>query len=121
MSKSLGSYGEDVAVSYLLDQGFEIIDRNISVARLFEIDILALKPPYLVIVEVKTRSSDSFGGGVSAINYRKKVIMLRSIPWIRNRYKQYQGYHIRFDAVIILIKGEDNFINYYPDCIEYNG
>ena len=56
--KDLGRQGEDMAVKYLLDEGFKIIARNYVSGR-GEIDIIAedQKDNYLVFLEVKTRYS----------------------------------------------------------------
>ena len=56
----LGKKGEELAVKYLQEDGYEILDRNWTFQKA-EIDIIAQKDNYLAIVEVKTRSSLDFG------------------------------------------------------------
>lgn len=56
----LGKKGEDLAVAYLLENGYEILDRNWTFQKA-EIDIIAKKENILAIIEVKTRSNLDFG------------------------------------------------------------
>jgi putative endonuclease len=53
----LGKKGEDKAASYLLEQGYRIVQRNYRFDRK-EIDIIAWDNDQLVIVEVRTRASE---------------------------------------------------------------
>ena len=71
--KSLGRYGEDVAARYLQDAGLVLIDRNWR-GRSGEVDLVALDGAILVICEVKTRTSDQFGGPLAADGARENVL-----------------------------------------------
>ena len=55
-TKHLGQQGEAIAVSYLIDKGYKILDRNYRNS-IGEIDIIAKKDGILVFVEVKARDS----------------------------------------------------------------
>lgn len=66
----LGKEGEKRAVQYLQDDGYEILDINWTFQKA-EIDIIAQKDNYLVIVEVKTRSSLDFGDPQDFVNQKK--------------------------------------------------
>lgn len=57
MSRAKGDIGEERAVSYLEDRGFEIIERNFY-ARFGEIDIIATKENVLHFIEVKSGAYD---------------------------------------------------------------
>jgi putative endonuclease len=59
-SHELGKWGEDVAARYLQSKGLKILDRNWYCEE-GEIDIVALDNEILVIVEVRTRTSDAYG------------------------------------------------------------
>jgi len=56
----LGAWGEQVAATYLLQQGYTILGKNIR-TQYGEIDLLARQGDSLVFVEVKTRSTASLG------------------------------------------------------------
>ena len=51
----LGHQGEQLAVDYLLKQGYSILARNYRFQKA-EIDIIAQKNSVLIILEVKTRN-----------------------------------------------------------------
>ena len=57
----IGQIGENIAVKYLRNKGYTIIDRNFRVYY-GEIDIICKKEGVLHIVEVKTVSRDTIGG-----------------------------------------------------------
>jgi putative endonuclease len=56
----LGQKGEEMAVIYLKQNGYDIKERNWRFGKL-EVDIIAQKGNILSIVEVKTRTGDYFG------------------------------------------------------------
>ena len=107
-----GKWGEDIAANYMLEHGFEILERNWRHGRM-EIDIIAQNDMVLHIVEVKTRSNDEFFDPMRSITRAKKQHMVASA----NAYINYYGLQceIQYD-VIILIGSEGNFkLEYYPD------
>ncbi len=53
-----GKTGEDLAVAWLMQQGFEILHRNWRYSY-YEIDIIAKKENYLHFIEVKCRQLSS--------------------------------------------------------------
>ena len=55
-TKHLGQQGETIAVKYLVDKKYKILDRNYRNS-IGEIDIIAKKHGTIVFVEVKTRDS----------------------------------------------------------------
>ena len=57
---NLGKYGEKLAEDYLINDGYEILERNFRVQK-FEVDLLAKKAQTLAVIEVKTRSTTQFG------------------------------------------------------------
>ncbi len=58
--QDLGKWGEDLAVTHLLANGYSIVTRNWRYGK-EEVDIIARQGETLVIVEVKTRHSSQFG------------------------------------------------------------
>lgn len=76
-NKVLGNCGEDAAVKFLKKNGYSILERNFNI-RGGEIDIIARKGDYVVFVEVKTRSNDDYGGGISAITYAKQQHLIKT-------------------------------------------
>ncbi|MDY2586359.1 YraN family protein [Winogradskyella aquimaris] len=56
----LGKKGEQLAVDFLIENNYQIIERNYRFDKA-EVDIIAKKDAILAIIEVKTRSSLDFG------------------------------------------------------------
>jgi|SRR3989344_3724620 len=55
----IGSKGEEIACSYLREQGYRILEKNWKKS-FGEIDIIALDGDFLVFIEVKSREEDLF-------------------------------------------------------------
>ena len=58
--KRIGSIGEHRATTHLVNQGYQILEKNWRYSHA-EIDIIAKLDETLVFVEVKTRTSDRYG------------------------------------------------------------
>ena len=110
----LGKAGEHEAVEFLIKQGFTIRETNWRMGKL-EIDIIAQGPGMLLhIVEVKTRSGDSYFDPMRAITRAKKQHMVNSA----NAYVRY--FHlkceIQYDVIILIGNPEVGFrLEYYPN------
>lgn len=66
----LGRLGEQLAVDYLAERGYAILERNWR-SGCGEIDIVALQENETVFIEVKTRSSVAYGNPLDAITPAK--------------------------------------------------
>lgn len=66
-----GKAGEELAVKYLLEHGYKILERNWRYMH-FEIDIVARKEEILAIVEVKTRTGEFFGDPEEGVTKQKE-------------------------------------------------
>lgn len=102
-NKILGAEGEALVCEYLADNGFSIIERNFYAGRAGELDIIAERGDLLLFVEVKTRSSAKFGGGIYSITLSKKRRMRAAATYFLVKYPKYNtaGYSIRFDLIIV--------------------
>lgn len=81
----LGQYGERVAVRRLVDDGYEILDRNWRCAD-GELDVVARREGVIAFVEVKTRRSNDFGEPAEAVGPRKQQKMRElAAIWFRER------------------------------------
>jgi putative endonuclease len=67
-----GRRGEELAFSFLLDKGFDILQKNYRYKKMGEIDLIARKDNLIIFVEVKSRKTDRYGGALYSINNRKK-------------------------------------------------
>ncbi|MDO4715597.1 MAG: YraN family protein [Bacteroidales bacterium] len=74
---ALGAAGEAAAALYLAQQGYTLHERNWR-SHHYEIDLIAEWHGTLVFVEVKTRSSASFGQPYEAVDDAKEHRLVRA-------------------------------------------
>lgn len=106
---SLGKIGEDLAVQYLMDKGYEILERNWRAYRK-EIDIIAIDGKDIVFVEVKTRQEDEFGTPEMAVNRHKRAHIYAAAGTYY--YENKIGLDVRFDVISILYHHGNPEINH---------
>jgi putative endonuclease len=93
-----GAQAEDRALRFLLDHGLSLKERNYT-CRLGEIDLILLEGATLVFVEVRMRSSRSFGGAAQSITTRKRRRLLAAARHYLSQQRETPA--CRFDAVLI--------------------
>jgi putative endonuclease len=98
----LGKSGEALIAEYLTNKGYLIIDRNWRIKG-GEIDLIASSSTgVIVFIEVKTRSSESFGHPLEAINSSKQSRLMRlALAWLLAHKKWNSPYRIDCAAVIM--------------------
>lgn len=96
----LGNQGEEVALTYLINKGFTILETNWVFGK-EEIDIIALNTEYLIILEVKTRSSNAFGEPYSFVTKNKQRLLVKAAQAYAERYRI--GQDVRFDILSLVI------------------
>ncbi|HTQ27678.1 MAG TPA: YraN family protein [Puia sp.] len=98
----LGNMGEELAVAYLQEQGYELLERNWRHSH-SEIDIIARKEGVLHFIEVKSRSNDHFGFPEEGVDDKKlENLLLASEAYL----DAHPGFgEIQFDILSILIPG----------------
>lgn len=104
----LGKAGEDIAVSFLIRNGYSIIDRNFK-AHYGEIDIIAVHSNTLVFVEVKTRIGDEFGKPEEAVTPQKLREVIRTATYYKTIHPGPPDL-MRIDVVAIEMDDERNVI-----------
>jgi putative endonuclease len=109
--QTIGKVGEDLAEEFLVNKGYEIIQRNYRYGH-GEIDIIASDRETLVFIEVKTRNNLEFGQPELAVTKSKQ----RQIRKIAESYlfeKEIKDTDCRIDVIgILLIKNQDPHINH---------
>ena len=76
--QAIGSWGEDLALKWLIDKDYELIQRNFRHQN-DEIDLVMRKDKVIVFFEVKTRRSDSYGLAEFSITPKKLSALFRCI------------------------------------------
>ena len=109
----LGKQGEEIAAQYLIEKGYEIVERNWR-NKHKEIDIIAKDGKDLVIVEVKTRQNDEYGDPDIAVTRQKQ----RRLISAANAYLFQNKLDIdtRFDIISIIFKEDKPVIDHIEDA-----
>lgn len=96
----IGAAAESVAADYLERQGAEILFRNYR-RRLGELDVVARQGEVLLIVEVRTRSSDAFGGAAASVNGTKRRRIVRAAQQLLQHHRSLARLRARFDVIVV--------------------
>jgi len=99
----IGALGEQLAVDYLRDLGLRVVDRNWR-CRYGELDVIAADDAAgaVVFVEVKTRTTELFGGVAEAVT-PAKVRRLRRLAGVWLAQQQGSWASVRIDVVTVRI------------------
>ena len=108
-----GKLGEEIAVNYLMEKGYEILERNWRNIHK-EIDIIARDGRFLVIVEVKTRQTDEYGNPDIAVTRKKQRMLIAAANAyiMRNRL----DIETRFDIISIIFSDGEPVIDHVEDA-----
>lgn len=100
-NKALGTYGEGIAADHLTSLGMVVLARNWT-CQFGEIDIVARDGSTLVICEVKTRTSTTYGGPFEAITGRKAARLRRlAMHWLE--VHDVEPPSVRIDVVSVVV------------------
>lgn len=112
----LGKQGEQLAKEFLAGKGYVIVEQNYRYLKA-EVDIIARKGDTLVAVEVKTRSSSSFGDPQDFVNDKKiKLLVTAMDHYVVERALDVE---VRFDIIAIIIQQNTHEIEHFEDAFLY--
>ena len=102
----LGRAGERAAAELLRKRGYEVVGAGF-LARRGELDLVCLRGRELVVVEVKTRTDDSFGTPLEAVGSRKRRALMSAAA----EYRALAGWRgpIRFAVIGLTVKPDGGF------------
>ena len=100
-TKQIGKMGEDLAAEFLKANHYNILERNYR-NRIGEIDIIAEDNSVLCFVEVKTRTSNSFGFPLEAISRSKQRKISQTVLTYLKAHKIIEG-DFRFDTIAVML------------------
>ena len=109
----IGRKGENMAVNYLKDKGYIILETNWRHGRA-EIDIIVKKHEQIIFVEVKTRRSDAYGFPEEAVNESKQNKMQEAAEAYLDEH-DFNG-EIRFDVIAIRLTPPNEEIYHIKDA-----
>lgn len=114
--KKNGQKAEQMAASYLRQQGMEIIGKNYCCGQ-GEIDLIGREEDTLVFIEVKARTDDRCGYPGEAVDRRKQKKICQAARFYCYEKQIPEDKSIRFDVVEIL--GDQ--IRHIRHAFEYQG
>ncbi len=112
----LGKKGEEMAVAYLQEKGYEIVSRNFRYQKA-EVDIIARKEGVLAVVEVKTRSSPDFGAPEDFVKRRQINSLVNAIDYFVNDHEL--DVDVRFDIIAIVKNESGTEVQHLEDAFIY--
>ncbi|TAJ13559.1 endonuclease [Marinilabiliaceae bacterium JC017] len=99
----LGEKGEDIAAEFLADKGYRILARNWRFKQK-EIDLIAQKDDFLVIAEVRTRSTDGWENPKDSItNAKIRFLVDATEAYIIGNDVELE---VRFDVITLIPRGK---------------
>lgn len=108
-----GRMGENLAIEYLTDKGYVILETNYR-NKIGEVDIIAYDKDVLVFIEVKTRLGINYGYAFESVDSRKqKKIANTSLMYLqKNKMSDVQ---VRYD-VIEVYPVEEEKVNHFENA-----
>lgn len=109
----LGKKGEDLAVRFLIKNGYTIKERNYRFNKA-EVDIIAKKDAVLAIIEVKTRSTKEFGNPEKFVKPKQIQRLVKAV----NEYviENELDTEVRFDIISIIKEKQQYNIEHIEDA-----
>ncbi len=112
----VGKAGEEAAVQYLRQQGYQILERNYR-CRFGEIDLIARDGRTLTFVEVKTRRSQRYGPAAAAVTLEKQRHLIKASQVYLVQRKKVNEF-CRFDVVTVVMDAQQLRIELIKDAFQ---
>lgn len=110
-----GHQGEDLAISFLIDANYEILDRNYKRST-GEIDIVTKKEDTIVFVEVKYRKNLDYGYPRESVTVKKQKRIGKTAQWYLKERKLFDV-GVRFDVLEIYFEDDgQRIINHFENA-----
>jgi putative endonuclease len=114
-TKQIGQRGEDLALAFLQEKGYQLLERNYRYGRA-EIDLVMQQENLLVFIEVKYRKNADFGYPEEFVGKKQRQMLLKAGD--NFIYQQDWQHNIRYDIIAILPKEANEFeITHFEDAI----
>lgn len=107
--KRIGKQGEQIALRFLEEKGYQILGSNYH-TRFGEIDLIAQKDGVMVFVEVKTRTNTAFGLPEESVTLEKLAkIESAVLIWLQEHPDTRDDW--RLDVIAILLGNEGKIVD----------
>jgi putative endonuclease len=95
---ALGQQAEQHAISYLLDRGLTLIDKNYR-CPLGEIDLIMRDHKEIVFIEVRLRNNQAFADGIDSVTLAKQKKIIKTAHHFLAKHNLYDKVNCRFDII----------------------
>lgn len=125
--QTIGELGEELAVAYLLDQGWTIRDRNFR-TKFGELDIVAQKEvqrgrgraQLIAFVEVKARRSTRRAAPEASVTFKKRKTLARLGRFYIKQFSLHSAI-LRFDVIAVDLGSDPPKIDHYKAAFDAEG
>lgn len=124
-NQQTGRLGEDLAVAYLEERGYRLMERNYRFLR-EEVDIICFEPTprddggVIVFVEVKARRGGGYGAPEAAVDEAKQQAILRVAESYLHERRLIPS-PVRFDVIAIRLDASPPAVEHFKYAFGHNG
>ncbi len=115
--KSFGMQAERVAERYLLQHGYQILERNVRYP-MGELDLVAMQGETLVFCEVKARRGGETQDPAESIHVKKQSRLVRLATKYLHNHPHFSDTLCRYDAVLVWNKGSSWWVKIIEDAFQ---
>ncbi len=95
-----GTLAENSAAAFLESQGYQIVARNF-LRRVGELDVVARDGDLLLVVEVRTRADDQYGGAAASVTPAKQRRIALTAALFLQQHPELRRCRVRFDVIVV--------------------
>lgn len=108
--RQLSRYGEDLALKYIVKQGYHLREKNFRSKRYGELDLIVIDPSKkkLIVVEVKTRYVDTRVPPKEAVTDKKIYQLKRTTLFYKKQKGDKVPDALRIDVIAIELNRDDS-------------
>ena len=114
-NRAKGNIGEQIAVHYLVANGFSIVETNF-LCKLGEVDIIAMRDDTFHFIEVKYRATTMFGHGRESVTPTKQRTIHNVAMFYLQKKRLWGEVDISFDVIDILGSPTNHQLEFLEGC-----
>ena len=118
-TQTTGRWGEEQAREFLEGRGLRLRESN-YLTRMGEIDLIMVEGDTLVFVEVRTRNTELYGGGLASVTPSKQRKLCRTALSYLQRHRMTE-HPCRFDVVAINTDNSATTFEWIKNAFDYTG
>ncbi len=115
LRKQMGNTSEDIALEYLVQQGYRLVQRNFT-CKAGEIDLIVQKGDILVFAEVRSRTGTQYGEPSETVNRKKQDKIKKTAKYYLYCNRYLENCYCRFDVLSIVWQNGTAKVEWIPDA-----